>query len=165
MNTNIEVYTDGACSGNPGPGGWAYKLIAMPDDNDDVILKQTWQSGCELHTTNNQMELTAVIAALKAFTAPATFTLYSDSEYVIKGATEWLPKWIANGWRTAKKQPVKNVELWQQLHPLSSQHHITWEWVQAHTASTQRQNVHNNFVDLAAVQQRDMAKADLVANS
>lgn len=126
MNT-IEIYTDGACKGNPGPGGWG-ALLRSPTGQEKEIC------GGELNTTNNRMELTAVIEALRALKRPCQVALYLDSEYVRKGITEWIHGWKARGWRTAAKQPVKNADLWQQLDGLTHDgvHHITWHWVKGH---------------------------------
>lgn len=122
----IEIYTDGACKGNPGPGGWGVLLKAGGTEKE--------MFGGELATTNNRMELMAVIQALSALKRPCEVTLFLDSQYVLKGITEWLPGWKAKGWRTASKQPVKNVELWQQLDALVQQggHRIDWRWVRGH---------------------------------
>jgi ribonuclease HI len=122
----IEIYTDGACKGNPGPGGWGVLLKAGGTERELF--------GGELATTNNRMELMAVIQALSALKRPCEVTLFLDSQYVLKGITEWLPGWKAKGWRTASKQPVKNVELWQQLDALVQQggHQIDWRWVRGH---------------------------------
>jgi ribonuclease HI len=122
----IEIYTDGACKGNPGPGGWGVLLKAGGTEKELF--------GGELATTNNRMELMAVIQALSALKRPCEVTLFLDSQYVLKGITEWLPGWKAKGWRTAGKQPVKNVELWQQLDTLVQQggHRIDWRWVRGH---------------------------------
>ncbi|MCW5648436.1 MAG: ribonuclease HI [Ramlibacter sp.] len=125
MNS-IEIYTDGACKGNPGPGGWGVLLTS------GSIVKELF--GGELGTTNNRMELTAVIEALAALKRPCAVTLHVDSQYVLKGITEWLPGWKAKGWRTASKQPVKNVDLWQRLDALvaGGGHQIDWRWVRGH---------------------------------
>ncbi len=122
----VTIYTDGACKGNPGPGGWGALLLS--GDSEKEIF------GGELATTNNRMELTAVIEALTALKRPCEVTLYLDSEYVRKGITEWIHGWKARGWRTAAKQPVKNVELWQKLDAVVSQsgHRINWKWVKGH---------------------------------
>ncbi|HEY8359148.1 MAG TPA: ribonuclease HI [Ramlibacter sp.] len=122
----IEIYTDGACKGNPGPGGWGALL------RSGTTQKEIY--GGELGTTNNRMELMAVIQALEALKRPCAVTLYLDSQYVLKGITEWLPGWKAKGWKTASKQPVKNVELWQRLDALVANggHKIDWRWVRGH---------------------------------
>lgn len=123
---HVVIYTDGACKGNPGPGGWG----AMLTSGDTV--KELF--GGEMGTTNNRMEMTAVIEALAALKRPCRVTLYLDSEYVRKGITEWISGWKARGWRTAAKQPVKNIDLWQKLDDLitSSGHTIEWRWVKGH---------------------------------
>ncbi len=123
---HVVIYTDGACKGNPGPGGWG----AMLTSGDTV--KELF--GGEMGTTNNRMEMTAVIEALAALKRPCRVTLYLDSEYVRKGITEWIGGWKARGWRTAAKQPVKNVDLWQKLDALvtGSGHTIEWRWVKGH---------------------------------
>jgi len=122
----IEIYTDGACKGNPGPGGWGVLLKSGGTDKELF--------GGELQTTNNRMELLAVIEALSALKRPCQVTLYLDSEYVRKGITEWISGWKARGWRTAAKQPVKNVDLWQRLDAVvsTSGHAIDWRWVKGH---------------------------------
>ena len=122
----ITVYTDGACKGNPGPGGWGVLLLSGTTEKELF--------GGELVTTNNRMELTAVIEALTALTRPCEVMLYLDSEYVLKGITEWIHGWKARGWKTAAKQPVKNVDLWQKLDQAvtRSEHKITWKWVRGH---------------------------------
>jgi ribonuclease HI len=120
----IEIYTDGACRGNPGPGGWA-ALLKMGEHEREI-------SGAEALTTNNRMELTAVIRALEALKRPVTARLYTDSEYVRRGITEWLPGWKSRGWRTADRKPVKNQDLWQQLDELNAGHRIDWRWVRGH---------------------------------
>ena len=122
----VVIYTDGACKGNPGPGGWGVLLLAGPHRKELF--------GGERETTNNRMELTAVIEALRALKRPCDVTLYLDSEYVRKGITEWIHGWKAKGWKTAAKQPVKNAELWQVLDHLvsTSGHRIEWRWVKGH---------------------------------
>ena len=122
--SGIEIYTDGACRGNPGPGGWA-ALLRMGDHEREI-------SGAERLTTNNRMELTAVIRALQALKRPVRSRLYTDSEYVRRGISEWLPAWKARGWRTADKKPVKNQDLWEQLDRLAASHRIEWHWVPGH---------------------------------
>jgi ribonuclease HI len=123
---SVVIYTDGACKGNPGPGGWGALLRA------DGLEKELF--GGELGTTNNRMEMMAVIQALEALKRPCVITLYIDSQYVLKGMTEWLPGWKAKGWKTATKQPVKNVDLWQRLDALvnTAGHQIDWRWVKGH---------------------------------
>ncbi len=125
MNT-ITIYTDGACKGNPGPGGWG--ALLMGGDTEKELV------GGELATTNNRMELTAVIEALNALKRPCNVILYLDSEYVRKGITEWIHGWKARGWKTAAKQPVKNVDLWQKLDAVvaGGGHQIDWRWVKGH---------------------------------
>ncbi len=122
----VHIYTDGACKGNPGPGGWGVLLKSGATEKELF--------GGERQTTNNRMELMAVIQALQALKRPCAVTLHVDSQYVLKGMTEWLPGWKAKGWRTASRQPVKNVELWQTLDELvrGGGHAIEWRWVRGH---------------------------------
>jgi ribonuclease HI len=122
----VEIYTDGACKGNPGPGGWGVLLKSGSTEKELF--------GGERETTNNRMELMAVIMALEALKRPCHVFLHADSQYVLKGMTEWLAGWKAKGWKTAAKQPVKNVDLWQRLDALvaGSGHHIDWRWVKGH---------------------------------
>lgn len=120
----VEIYTDGACRGNPGPGGWAALLI--------FGTREKTLAGAEAHTTNNRMELMAVIGALEALKRPVRACVYTDSQYVRRGITEWLSVWKAKGWRTADRKPVKNQDLWQRLEPLASRHQIEWHWVPGH---------------------------------
>ena len=122
----VEIYTDGACKGNPGPGGWGV-LLKSADSQKELY-------GGELETTNNRMEMMAVIQALSVLKRPCKVTLHVDSQYVLKGMTEWLAGWKARGWKTAAKQPVKNVDLWQRLDELvrTSGHTIDWRWVRGH---------------------------------
>ncbi len=124
---DIVIYTDGACKGNPGPGGWGAVLRSGATEKEIF--------GGELGTTNNRMELMAVIEALNALKRPCSVVLYLDSEYVRKGITEWIHGWKARGWRTAAKQPVKNAELWQRLDVVVSEagHRIDWRWVKGHS--------------------------------
>ena len=123
---SVEIFTDGACSGNPGPGGWGALLRYRGREKE--------LAGGEPDTTNNRMELMAVIQGLSALKRPCNVTLYLDSEYVRKGITEWVKGWKARGWKTASKQPVKNVDLWQTLDTLvaESEHRIDWRWVKGH---------------------------------
>ena len=130
----IEVFTDGACSGNPGAGGWGVIL------RYGEIEKEL--SGGEENTTNNRMELTAVIEALKALKKECDITIYTDSRYVMDGVQEWMPNWKLNGWKTThKKSPVKNVELWQILDSLLSKHKIKWVWVKGHNGHPENERV------------------------
>lgn len=123
---HVVIYTDGACKGNPGPGGWGVLLRSGASE------KELW--GGERETTNNRMELTAVIEGLTALKRPCRVSLYLDSEYVRKGITEWIHGWKAKGWKTASRQPVKNADLWQRLDALvhGGPHHIEWHWVKGH---------------------------------
>ncbi|WP_150304011.1 ribonuclease HI [Pseudomonas saliphila] len=125
MTHTIEIFTDGACKGNPGPGGWGVLLRLKPHE-------KTLYGG-ELQTTNNRMELTAAIRGLEALKRPAQVVLTTDSEYVMKGIQEWMPNWKKRGWKTASKQPVKNADLWQELDNLVSQHEVQWRWVKGHS--------------------------------
>ena len=121
----IEIFTDGACKGNPGPGGWGALLV--------VDGKQKELFGGELNTTNNRMELTAIIEALAALNRPCQVVLHTDSQYVLKGITEWIKGWKARGWKTAAKAPVKNVDLWLTLDAEQARHQIEWRWVRGHS--------------------------------
>jgi len=120
----VEVYADGACRGNPGPGGWGVLLRAGGRERE--------LHGGEALTTNNRMELTAVIRALEALPPGTTARVYTDSQYVQKGITGWIHDWKRRGWRTADKKPVKNVDLWQQLDAVASRHTVSWHWVKGH---------------------------------
>jgi len=121
----VDIYTDGACRGNPGPGGWGALLSA------GARAKEI--SGAENPTTNNRMELMAVIGALEALKRPSQVRLYTDSQYVRRGITEWLAQWKARDWKTADRKPVKNQDLWQQLEQAAARHRIEWHWVRGHT--------------------------------
>ncbi len=125
--TEVQIYTDGACKGNPGPGGWGAWLKSGTTEKELF--------GGELNTTNNRMELKAVIEGLRALKRPCKVVLYLDSQYVRMGITEWIRGWKAKGWRTSTKQPVKNVELWQELDKLVAEggHQIEWRWVKGHS--------------------------------
>lgn len=122
---NLEIFTDGACRGNPGPGGWGALLRF---DGQEKSLY-----GGEKNTTNNRMELTAAIEGLKALTEPCKVSLTTDSQYVRKGITEWMTNWKKNGWRTAAKKPVKNADLWEQLDAYVAKHDVSWFWVKGHS--------------------------------
>ena len=124
MSDSVEIYTDGACKGNPGPGGWGAVLRA------GAHVKEL--HGGEAGTTNNRMELTAVIRALESLKRPCTVRLHTDSQYVQKGITEWIHSWKLRGWRTADKKAVKNADLWRQLDELAGRHQIKWIWVKGH---------------------------------
>ena len=120
----VEIFTDGACSGNPGPGGWGVWMVAGVHEKE--------MFGGEADTTNNRMELTAVIEALRALKRPCRVVLHTDSQYVQKGITEWVHKWKERGWRTSDKKPVKNVDLWMELDAATQCHDIQWRWVKGH---------------------------------
>lgn len=122
--TEVEIYTDGACRGNPGPGGWGVWMVSGPHEKELF--------GGESNTTNNRMELTAVITALRALKRPCRVVLHTDSQYVQKGISEWIVGWKARGWRTADKKPVKNADLWQELDEATRRHDIQWRWVKGH---------------------------------
>ncbi len=125
----IVAYTDGACSGNPGPGGWGVVLQAR---RGETVLKERDLCGGAAQTTNNRMELTAAIEALEALDRSSAVTLVTDSVYVRDGITKWLHGWKRNGWKTAAKKPVKNEDLWQRLDVAQARHDVTWEWVKGH---------------------------------
>jgi ribonuclease HI len=122
--STVEIYTDGACRGNPGPGGWAALLSAAGREKEI--------SGAEAHTTNNRMELTAVIRALESLRRPVKARVFTDSQYVRLGITEWVRSWKARDWLTADRKPVKNQDLWQRLDELAAAHDIEWHWVPGH---------------------------------
>ena len=140
--SKVYLYTDGACSGNPGPGGWAC-LLKYKDIRKEI-------SGGAIETTNNQMELTAVIEGLSLLKKPCEVELFTDSKYVLEGATKWLDGWIQKGWRKADKKPVLNRELWEKLIPLFQKHTITWHWVKGHAGHPE-----NERVDARACIERD----------
>jgi len=125
----LFAYTDGACSGNPGPGGWGALLQAKAGD---AVVKERELKGGEADTTNNRMELLAAINALEALERPSTITVVTDSAYVKGGITEWLRSWKRNNWRTATKKPVKNEDLWRRLDEAAARHQVTWTWVKGH---------------------------------
>ena len=137
MTDVVEIYTDGSCRGNPGPGGWAALLRTK---GVSKVL-----SGAELSTTNNRMEITAAIMALEALKRPCRVKLVTDSQYLMKGITEWMAKWEKRGWVTAQKTPVKNVDLWRRLSAAVERHQVEWEWVRGHNNHEQ-----NELVDEAA---------------
>jgi ribonuclease HI len=143
--TFVEIFTDGACRGNPGPGGWGAILCYK---NTEKYLK-----GGENPTTNNRMELTAVIKAIAALKKPCNIKITTDSQYVRKGITEWIYKWKKNNWRTSNKKPVKNIDLWQQLDNAVKQHEISWHWIKGHSGHEQ-----NELADQLANQAIDELK-------
>jgi ribonuclease HI len=122
--STVEIYTDGACRGNPGPGGWA-ALLSVEGREKEI-------AGAEARTTNNRMELTAVIRALESLRRPVSARVFTDSQYVRRGITEWVTAWKARGWLTADRKPVKNQDLWQRLEELAAAHRIEWRWVPGH---------------------------------
>jgi ribonuclease HI len=143
---HVIIYTDGGAKPNPnGPGGWGALLISGGHTKE--------LSGGERSTTNNRMELTAAIMALEALKQPCTVTMYTDSQYLRNGITDWLPKWVRNGWRTADKKPVKNQELWERLHAAAQRHDIEWKWVRGHAG-----HEHNERVDQLATAARENQK-------
>jgi len=127
----VEIYTDGACRGNPGPGGWA--AILRWRDREKIL------SGFEKHTTNNRMELKAVIEAFKALKMPCKVLVYTDSTYLKNGITSWIQKWKRNGWKTAEGTPVKNRDLWEELDRIIQKHHVTWIWVKGHSGNPENE--------------------------
>lgn len=149
----VELFTDGACSGNPGPGGWAYIL------KDPASGQEREASGGEARTTNNRMELLSVIRGLESLNRPCHVTLYSDSQYVVKGLREWLVDWKKKGWRNSKREPVKNRELWQRLDELQQYHELSCQWVRGH--SDHPENNRCDALAVAAIERvRDRSSAD-----
>jgi ribonuclease HI len=132
----LFAYTDGACSGNPGPGGWGVLMIAR---ESGAVVKERELKGGEPQTTNNRMELMAAISALEALNRPVEITIVTDSAYVKNGVTEWIHGWKRNGWRTAAKDPVKNAELWQRLDAAQGQHKVTWRWIKGHAGHAENE--------------------------
>lgn len=137
---HVQIFTDGACLGNPGPGGWAALLRHAERERE--------LAGGEAITTNNRMEMMAAIAALEALKQPCRIDLYTDSQYVQRGFAEWLPGWVRRGWKTAGGEPVKNQDLWQRLQAAVADHKITWHWVKGHAG-----HVENERVDVLAREQ------------
>jgi ribonuclease HI len=134
MTKNVDIWTDGACSGNPGPGGWGAVLRYGETEKE--------LSGAEAATTNNRMELMAAIQALEALKGDVKVTLHTDSKYVMDGVTKWIHGWKKNGWKTADKKPVKNEDLWRRLDEANARHAVTWKWVKGHS-----DDVMNNRAD------------------
>jgi ribonuclease HI len=131
MSNHVEIFTDGACRGNPGPGGWG-ALLRFKDSEKRL-------KGAVIDTTNNRMELQAAISALADLSHPCKVQLTTDSRYVMDGIQQWLPNWKKRGWKTASKKPVKNVDLWRQLDELASAHEIDWHWVKGHSGHTENE--------------------------
>ncbi|MEQ9144120.1 MAG: ribonuclease HI [Parvibaculaceae bacterium] len=125
MAQTVDIYTDGACSGNPGPGGWGVLLVYNGTEKE--------LCGGELETTNNRMEMTAAIKSFEALKRPSTVRLHTDSTYLKDGITKWIANWKKNGWRTAAKKPVKNADLWQRLEEVMAPHTVEWHWVKGHS--------------------------------
>lgn len=146
----IQIHTDGACLGNPGPGGWA-ALLRYGQREKELV-------GGEAQTTNNRMELMAAIRALEALTEPCDVVLHTDSQYVRKGITEWMANWLRRNWRTAAGAPVKNQDLWQRLHAAAQRHQVDWRWVKGHSGDPD-----NERVDTLARDQAERRKADPAA--
>lgn len=137
----VEIFTDGACKGNPGPGGWG-ALLRMGKHEKEL-------SGGEADTTNNRMEMTAVIRALNALIEPCEVTLYTDSRYVIDGMTKWIHGWKKNGWVSASKKPVRNADLWHDLIEAAATHRIDWQWVRGHSGHVENERVDRLACDAA----------------
>ena len=146
--TDVEIFTDGACRGNPGPGGWAALLVCGTERKE--------VSGAEAATTNNRMELAAAIGGISALKRRCRVKLFTDSKYVLQGITEWLPNWKARGWKTAAKEPVKNQDLWEQLDSAVTAQDIEWHWVKGHSG-----HEGNEYVDQLANQAIDRMLATL----
>ena len=143
---HVIVHTDGACSGNPGPGGWG-AILKFGDTEKEL-------KGGEAHTTNNRMELMAAIAALEALSKPCEVVLHTDSQYVQKGIGEWLPNWIRRGWKTAAGEPVKNKDLWERLAAANTRHQVQWKWVKGHAGHVDNERV-DQLARAAAERYRD----------
>ncbi len=133
---DLVAYTDGACSGNPGPGGWGVLMLAR---EDGVVIKERTLMGGEANTTNNRMELMAAISALEALTKPSEVTIVTDSAYVKNGITDWMAGWKRKGWRTAGGPPVKNVDLWQRLDAAQGRHQVVWKWIKGHAGHAENE--------------------------
>lgn len=132
----LFAYTDGACSGNPGPGGWGALLVAR---EGDAVVKTRDLSGGEKVTTNNRMELLAAISALESLARSSAITIVTDSQYVRNGVTSWIHGWKKNGWKTAAKKPVKNEDLWKRLDLAQERHQVTWKWVKGHAGHSENE--------------------------
>ena len=138
VRKQVEVHTDGACLGNPGPGGWGVLMLAR---EDGVVIKERELMGGEAQTTNNRMELMAAIAALEALREPCTVILTTDSQYVRQGILDWLANWIRRGWKTAGGDPVKNRDLWERLQAAAAPHAVDWRWVKGHSGHPENERV------------------------
>lgn len=134
--TDLYAWTDGACSGNPGPGGWGVLMRAL--DGATVVKERELQGG-EAQTTNNRMELMAAISALEALTRPSKIVIVTDSNYVKNGVTQWIHGWKRNGWKTADKKPVRNVDLWQRLDAAQAVHQVEWRWIKGHAGHAENE--------------------------
>ena len=139
--SDVQIFTDGACKGNPGPGGWGALLRKGATERE--------LSGAQADTTNNRMEMTAAIEALSALKRPCAVDLYTDSKYLIDGITKWLSGWQKRGWKTADKKPVKNEDLWRRLAELDATHRITWHWVKGHSGHAENERVNKLASDAA----------------
>ena len=135
---DLFAYTDGACSGNPGPGGWGVLLIAR---EGDTVVKERELQGGEPDTTNNRMELMAAIMGLESLSRPCVVTLFTDSQYVRQGITEWMPNWLRRHWKTAGGDPVKNRDLGERLHAVAQRHTVDWRWVKGHSGDPDNERV------------------------
>lgn len=133
MNQLVEIFTDGACRGNPGPGGWGVLMRYGPHEKT--------LSGFNANTTNNQMELLAAIKGLKALKRPSKVRIYTDSQYLKRGITEWLPKWKCSGWLTSTRAPVKNADLWRELEIACARHQVEWRWIRGHSGHVDNERV------------------------
>ena len=134
----VQLFTDGACSGNPGPGGWGVLLLAR---ESEVVVKERTLCGGEADTTNNRMELLAAISALETLARPSDIVVVTDSAYVKNGVTGWIFGWKRNGWKTADRKPVKNVDLWQRLDAAQARHNVTWKWIKGHAGHPENERV------------------------
>ena len=141
MSERVTIYTDGACSGNPGPGGWGALLVLREREREI--------SGAEPHTTNNRMELMAAISALEALERPCAVDLHTDSQYVRNGISSWIKGWKAKGWLTADRKPVKNAELWQELCDAAERHKVDWRWVKGHAGHPENERADKLACDAA----------------
>ncbi len=136
LMTELFAWTDGACSGNPGPGGWGVLMRAM---DGGAVIKERELAGGEAATTNNRMELMAAISALEVLTRPTSLVIVTDSAYVKNGVTQWIHGWKRNGWKTADRKPVKNVELWQRLDAAQATHKVEWRWIKGHAGHAENE--------------------------